>query len=78
MNGGKHSPGCPNNNNEQQPRFIICCLVATLLAAMWHLGFILECKRGGEVSCLTDTRCTGMNVKVRKTRNKDQVPREKP
>jgi len=25
-----------------------------------------------------DTRCTGMNVKVRKTRNKDQVPREKP
>jgi len=26
----------------------------------------------------TDTRCTGMNVKVRKTRNKDQVPREKP
>ena len=26
----------------------------------------------------TDTRCTGMNMKVRKTRNKDQVPREKP
>jgi len=25
-----------------------------------------------------DTRCTGMNVKVRKTRNKDQVPRENP
>ena len=25
-----------------------------------------------------DTHCTGMNVKVRKTRNKDQVPREKP
>jgi len=26
----------------------------------------------------TDTRCMGMNVKVRKMRNKDQVPREKP
>ena len=25
-----------------------------------------------------DTRCTGMNVKVRKMRNKDQVPQEKP
>jgi len=25
-----------------------------------------------------DTHCTGMNVKVRKMRNKDQVPREKP
>jgi len=26
----------------------------------------------------SDTHCTGMNVKVRKMRNKDQVPREKP
>ena len=25
-----------------------------------------------------DTRCTGMNVKVWNTRNKDQVPQEKP
>jgi len=25
-----------------------------------------------------DTHCTRMNVKVRKTRNKDQVPQEKP
>jgi len=25
-----------------------------------------------------DTRCMGMNVKVCKTRNKDQVPQEKP
>jgi len=28
--------------------------------------------------CHIDMRCMGMNVKVRKMRNKDQVPREKP
>jgi len=47
MNGGEYSPGCPNNNNERQILVIIHCLVATLLAVTCHLGFILECKRGG-------------------------------
>ena len=42
-----------------------------LFHTIWKQTFIKQC-------CGGDTRCTGMNVKVRKTRNKDQVPREKP
>jgi len=57
MNRGKYSLGCPNNNNERRPRLVVRHLVAMLLAATWHLGFVLECKRGGEVSCLTLAHC---------------------
>jgi len=60
-------------NNES---VVVCCLVATSLLMMWHLKSLSQW--GVVIVCDGDTRCTGMNVKVRKTRNKDQVPREKP
>ena len=36
------------------------------------------CKARNMYGEAIDMRCTGMNVKVHKMRNKDQVPREKP
>ena len=43
MNGGGYSLGCPNNDDEQQILVVIHRLVATLLAATWHLDVVLEC-----------------------------------
>jgi len=42
------------------------------------IGFSMDSRCDIAMIGSCDTRCTGMNVKVRKTRNKDQVPREKP
>jgi len=63
----------------------LCQFLDCYRRAHWNAALcVVRYLKGTRLLALTlggdpdDTCCTGMNVKVRKTRNKDQVPREKP
>ena len=67
---------------------VICikCYYRELSVKMLKFAFLgvygytpYQCSLAGMTHDSTvDTRCTGMNMKVRKMQNKDQVPQEKP
>ena len=63
--------------HESSPAFITCHIIYTRMLTASDNGGPTEVYLVMQKAPI-DTHCMGMNMKVCKTRNKDQVPQEKP